>query len=54
MPPRLPAGVPKPLQLTVPFATPWQYWVTEFNQGLPPAPLKKFSRMSASPHVLLR
>src|SRR5579859_3537828 len=32
----LPAGVPAPLQNTVPVATPWQYWVTLFIQELPP------------------
>ena len=28
-----------PLQEVVPLATPWQYCVTLFSHGLPPAPL---------------
>src|ERR1035437_6203180 len=39
MPDGLPAAVPAPLQKKVPLATPWQYWVTLFNQGLPPTPV---------------
>lgn len=34
----LPACVPKVPQVTVPVATPWQYWVTLLSQELPPTP----------------
>ena len=39
----------EPLQDVVPRATPWQYCVTLFSHGLPPAPLKKLWRIEASP-----
>src|SRR5438093_13302215 len=44
-----PTGVPAPLQKYVPEGTPWQYCVTEFNQALPPTPLRKFCTIVASP-----
>src|SRR2546421_6030283 len=44
-----PAGVPAPLQKYVPTETPWQYCVMEFNQALPPTPLRKFCTIVASP-----
>src|SRR5215468_1917060 len=36
MPDGLPAGLLEPPQLTVPLGTPWQYWITLFDQGLLP------------------
>ena len=41
--------VPLVPQVTVPLATPWQYWVTELFQPLPPTWLKKSCCRAASP-----
>ena len=49
IPDGFPAAVPAPLQKVVPYETPWQYWVTEFSQSLPPTPFRKFWRIVASP-----